>query len=113
MCLRLPLPTIGLTWDEFKEVAVIGEIADESDPMDVVLDKLKAMYLKIREAETEQDDPNQSKSPEQVAIIYTNKLIDLTVLERKSWSSIRQELADRFRAVGRNDLANFIDFSIA
>ena len=40
MCLRLPLPSIGLDTEEFREVAILGQIADESDSDEEAIAKM-------------------------------------------------------------------------
>lgn len=106
MCLRLPLTTAGMTKEDFKEIAVLGQIADKDDSMPVVFEKLKDMYEKVREAEKEEDG---SKTPEQAAIDDAAVLIDKTALSGKNWSTVRNELAGIFRAIGREDVAKFVD----
>lgn len=110
MCLRLPLSTIGLTSDELKAVAILGKICDESDPNQVALQKLKDFYEKMREAERD-EDPKQGKTPEQIAIDEANRLIDIAALESTAWSEVRPKIAHKFRSIGRDGMANFIDFS--
>ena len=115
MCLRLPLPTIGLSYDDFKEVAVLGQIAEESDSTDVALQKLKDLYEKMREAESEQEsDPfnQQGRTPEEAAIEEANHVLNMAVLEGNTeWSKLRPELAKRFREIGRDDMATFVDIA--
>jgi hypothetical protein len=112
MCLRVPLPTMGMTYEDFKEMAVIGQLADESDSIDVAVEKIRAMYEKMKEVEKE-DDPNQGKTPEQAAIDKVNHIIDIAALERKSWKDIRPDIADRFRSAGCNDMADFVANSLS
>ena len=84
ICLRLPLPTIGLSYDDFKEVAVLGQIADKSDSTEVVLSKLKGFYEKIREHEKEEDpQANQGMSAEQKVGLVVFK--NVGALELNTW----------------------------
>jgi hypothetical protein len=106
MCLRMPLPTTGLTLPDFKQVAVLGQLAHETDSISVAMEKLKAMYERMREADRDDD---KGKTPEQVAIDEANYILDLAVLERKEWSSVREQLGQRLRWAGRDDMANFVD----
>jgi len=108
MCLRLPLPTIGLTNDDFKEVAVLGLLAEESDSMAIVMRKLKDMYDKIREAEKDEDP--QGKTADQLAIDEATYIIDEAALSGEKWSSVRSKIGEKFRSIGRDDMAKFVDF---
>ena len=113
MCLRLPLPSIGLSFDDFKDVAVLGQIADKSDSIDVALEKLSKFYTKMREVEEEQGEENSldsGKTLVQAAIEEASLLIDEAALTRKSWSGIRQAIGEKLRSVGRNDFASFVDY---
>lgn len=111
MCLRLPLPSIGLTMDEFREVAILGQIANPSDSDEEVLAKLQVMYEKMREHET--DDPRSSgsndMSPEQMALDEANNLLDITALTGARWSEVRPKLAEIYKSVGRDDMADFVN----
>lgn len=108
MCLRLPLPTLGMTLEDFKEVAVLGQLADESDSPKEAAEKLKAMYEKMRQVEKE-DDPSQGMTPEQLAIHEADHRINIAALTGESWSEIRTELGDKFRSINRDDMALFVD----
>jgi hypothetical protein len=121
-CLRLPLPTIGLTMqDDFRQVAILGQIADPSDSISVCMSKLRTFYEKIRQAEnaeTQKPAPGEpAKTPEQVAIDAANYIIDDAVLssgaaadtEELSWSSVRGPVAEKFRSIGCNDFAAFVE----
>lgn len=110
MCLRMPLPTMGMTFEDFKEVAVLGQIAEKSDSMDTALSKIQEMYGKMKEIEKE-DDPHNGKTPEQVVIDEANELIDVTALSGAKWRSIRAELGKQFRSVAREDMANYVDLT--
>eukprot|EP00529_Nitzschia_sp_RCC80_P019056 CAMPEP_0113476692 /NCGR_PEP_ID=MMETSP0014_2-20120614/19804_1 /TAXON_ID=2857 /ORGANISM="Nitzschia sp." /LENGTH=500 /DNA_ID=CAMNT_0000369725 /DNA_START=30 /DNA_END=1532 /DNA_ORIENTATION=- /assembly_acc=CAM_ASM_000159 len=111
MCLRMPLPSIGFSLDDFREVAVLGQIANEDDEDEVVLAKLQAMYEKMKEHESE--DPQSPASsndmtPEQIALDEANYLLDTTALTGGKWSEIRPKLAETYRSVGRDDMAAFV-----
>jgi hypothetical protein len=108
MCLRLPLPTLGMTFEDFKEIAVLGQVADAEDSVDEAVVKLKGMYEKIRSAERE-DDYQQGMTPEQMAIDDANHRLDVAAFTGESWSKVRPELGEKFRSVGRDDMAAFID----
>lgn len=108
MCLRMPLPTMGLTMDDFKEVAVLGLMADQDDSTEVAVEKLKAMYEKMREVERE-EDPNQGKTPVQMAIDEANYILDSAVLDGKEWKETRPAVGKIFREAGLEDMADFVD----
>ena len=111
MCLRMPLPSIGLTMDDFREVAVLGQIAEDADSDAEILPKLQAMYEKMREHET--DDPMSSgsndMSPEQIALDQANYLLDTAALTGANWSEVRPKLAEIYKSVGRDDMADFVN----
>jgi hypothetical protein len=108
MCLRLPLPTIGTTLEDFKEVAVLAQVADEGDSVEDSVAKLKEMYEKIRRVERE-DDYQSGMTPEQMAIDDVNHRLDVAALTGEAWSKVRHEIAEKFRSVGRDDMAAFVD----
>mmetsp|Transcript_10530 Transcript_10530/g.11954 ORF Transcript_10530/g.11954 Transcript_10530/m.11954 type:complete len:451 (+) Transcript_10530:104-1456(+) len=110
ICLRMPLPSIGLTAQEFREVAVLGQIANESDSDEEIFAKLQIQYQKIRDHDN-QDDPrggNADMTPEQKAIDEANYLIDTTALAGSDWSSVRPKLAKIYKSVGQDDMARFV-----
>jgi hypothetical protein len=110
MCLRLPLPTIGLTGNEFKEVAVLALVAEEGDSDEDALAKLKAFYEKVRDHEKEDDlQPNQGMTEEQQAADNANHLLNVCALTGGKWSVTRKELAEIFRKVGKDDVAEFVN----
>ena len=111
MCLRMPLPSIGLMIDDFREVAILGQIANESDSDEEVMAKLQAMYEKMREHET--DDPLSSGSndmtPEQQAFDEANYILDTAALTGAKWSEVRPRLSEIYKSVGRDDMAEFVN----
>lgn len=110
MCLRLPLPTIGLDLEQFRAVAVLSQAAEESDTVDQALPKLAALYEKLREVESEENTGQaDGKTTEQMAIDEANGILDQAVLKRQSWGEVRSVVAACFRRVGREDFARFVD----
>lgn len=110
MCLRMPLPSIGLGVNAFRNVAIYGQIAKESDTDEEVFAKLQILYQKMREHETE--DPrssNNGMTPEQKAIDEANYMIDIEALTGANWSKIRPRLAEVYKSVGRDDMASFVN----
>jgi hypothetical protein len=109
MCLRLPLPTIGMELKDFEEVAVLGQMAKASDSQAVRIEKLKEMYDLLKQVEEE--DPQSGKSAKQIAIEEANSLIDETALAGKDWSAIRKVLGKILRSANLEDMAKFVDFA--
>lgn len=109
MCLRLPLPTMGLTYDDFKEVALLADVANKSDSITDAMEKMKAFYEKIREVERE-DPETSGKTSTQVNIEEANYLIDRAVLDgTPNWPSVRSEVAAKFRQGGLVEMADFVE----
>jgi hypothetical protein len=50
------------------------------------------------------------KNPVELALDEASALINDTVLERKDWSSIRPQLAQIFRSIGKEDMATFVEY---
>ena len=109
MCLRLPLPSIGLSMDDFREVAILGQIATESDSDDQIMTKLRNMYEKMRAYEQADPRSNQGKTPEQVAIDEANYILDMVSLTGGNWSGVRPKLAEIYSSAGRKDMADFVN----
>jgi hypothetical protein len=110
MCLRMPLPSIGLSAKEFRDVGIYGQIAEKSDTDEEIFAKLQIMYEKMREHENE--DPrsaNNDMTPEQKAIDEANYLLDTAALTGANWSEIRPKLAEIYKSVGREDIATFVN----
>jgi len=108
MCLRMPLPSIGMTIDDFREAAILGQLAEESDSDAEVLAKMQRMYEKIRESELD-DTSNQGKTPEQMAFDEANYILDSVALTGGEWSAVRPKLAEIYTSVGRDDMAAFVN----
>jgi hypothetical protein len=108
MCLRMSLPTIGMNMADFEEVAMLGNMSNEFDSPEIALQKLGDMHELIRSVE--KDDDKIVKNPVELALDEASQLIDKTVLEQKEWSSIRPQLAQIFRSIGRDEMAAFVDF---
>lgn len=110
MCLRMPLPSIGLNFDDFRDVAVYGQVANESDSDEEIMAKLQVMYEKIREHEMDEDPRSAaSKTPEQAALDEANYILDRASLSGGNWSAIRPELAEIYKSAGRDDMASFVN----
>ena len=110
MCLRMPLPSIGLSINDFRQVAILGQLAEEADSDAEVMAKLEIMYEKIREHERDEDPRSQAaKSPEQAALDEANYLLDRAALTGGKWSEVRPQLAAIYKSVGRDDMATFVN----
>lgn len=110
MCLRLPLPSIGLTPEDYKEVAVLGQIASADDSPEEATAKLLIMYEKLRAAEEEEEQPGtNNKTPEQQAIDEANYLLDTVALTTRDWSEVRPRIAEIYASCGREDMAQFVN----
>ena len=110
ICLRLPLPSIGIAIDDFRDVAILGQLAEESDSDEEIMAKLQVMYERIREREQDEDPRSAAaKSPEQAALDEANYLLDRVALSGGNWSEVRPKLAQIYKSVGRDDLASFVN----
>lgn len=106
-CLRLPLPTIGWEEEDWKQVAVLGQMAKEGDSLEVCRRGMKEMYEKIREAEKEENPTG--RTVEQAKLEEINALLDQTALAGAPWSSVRPQLIESFREIGRDEMASFVE----
>ena len=110
MCLRLPLSTLGMSRDDFKEVSVIGKMADASDETVAAMEKMKTFYSKMKVVEKE--DPQQGKTIEQAVIDDVNHLLDICALDGTPWSTIRPVVSQKLRTACYDDLADFVDLAL-
>ena len=108
MCLRMSLPTIGMNLADFEEVAMLANLSNEFDTPETALQKLGDMFRLIQSVE--KDDDKIVKNPVELALDEASALINDSVLEQKEWSSIRPQLAQIFRSIGREDMAAFVNF---
>ena len=110
MCLRLPLPSIGYSDDDWKEVAVLAQIAGAEDSIEVALAKLEAFYEKMKTKERDEDmaGMDSGKSGEQMAIDIANDLLDRTALGNARWADIRSDLAKVYADAGKEGMAAFV-----
>jgi len=111
MCLRMPIPSIGMNVDDFREVAELAQLADKNDSDEKALAALKDMYEKIRENDRDEDASSTTgMTKEQAAIEDANYLLDSVALTGKGkWSDVRPQLGDIYRSAGRDDMADFVD----
>jgi hypothetical protein len=111
MCLRMPVPSIGMTQEDFHELAVLAQLADENDSGDEKIAKLRDMYEKIRQhGQEENPAAQQGMTPEQAAFEEANYLLDTVVLTGGNyWSEVRMQLGEIYRSVGREDMSDFVN----
>ena len=111
MCLRMPLPSIGMTNEDFREVAILAQLVDENASDDEAMAALRDMYEKIRELDREEDASSTTgMTREQSAFEEANYLLDNVALSGEDkWSDVRKQLGEIYRSVGRDDMADFVD----
>mmetsp|Transcript_4705 Transcript_4705/g.8091 ORF Transcript_4705/g.8091 Transcript_4705/m.8091 type:complete len:397 (-) Transcript_4705:1604-2794(-) len=107
MCVRMPLPSMGLTVSDFATVSKMAQYADAADNTETALQKLRDMYEKIREHE--QDDNNGDKSVKQTAMEDANYLLDIACLTGQKYGEVREEIANIYRSAGMESDADFAD----
>jgi len=110
MCLRLPIPSIGLEEEDVIRVAMLSKlitVGEESKAME----KLNEIYEKIRSHEQEDEQARSSMTPAQLAIEEVNYLLDKTVFEgeRRKWRDIRRKMGVIYASAGMEDMAHFVD----
>mmetsp|Transcript_19868 Transcript_19868/g.22737 ORF Transcript_19868/g.22737 Transcript_19868/m.22737 type:complete len:386 (-) Transcript_19868:214-1371(-) len=110
--LRLPLPSLGHLDSDFKNIAVLGQIATEEDSFEEALTKLSAFYEKLRANDESGPGADQSgKTEQQVIIDEANYLLDrlaLTSENNADWSKVRTELAEKYVKINKQDMADFV-----
>lgn len=114
MCLRLPIPSIGLDSDELVNIARKCDIPGfEKEENDVALEKMKDYYEKIRKHEEDDDETKANMTPEQIAIDEVNYILDTTSFDpNRKWSSTRKKIGEIYKSAGMNDMAIFIDSNL-
>ncbi|KAL7466870.1 hypothetical protein ACHAXS_007144 [Conticribra weissflogii] len=109
MCLRMPLPSMGLTKEDFVDVAKMAEFASPNDSADEALAKMLEMYEKIREHEKE--DNSGDKTPKQMAMEDANYLLDVACLTGQKYGEVRKQIAKIYREAGMDEMAAFVERS--
>jgi hypothetical protein len=110
VCWRVPLPSLGMLDEDFKQVAVLGKVAQETDSMEEVFAKMHAYYVKLRKHEEEDPGSSGGKTPEQSAIEEGIYLLDSISLSATcNWNNCRRELGEIYASVGQTDMAAFVD----
>lgn len=113
MCLRMPLYTIGIDYQDLEEVAIFGQmiqtyVDDTMISTELVVEKLKTMRELMKSVEAEEDPQTSGKTPSQIILEEANAILDEAVLEKKDWKSIRPHLSQHFQLGGKDDLAHFV-----
>ncbi len=111
VCLRLPLPSIGMNREDFVNVAVLGGFQSSKDDDDeATLKKMEEMYEKIKTHEEEDEHGKANMTKEQMAIEDANKLLDRMVFKNEiDWKCVRKELGDIYDSAGLDEMALFVD----
>jgi len=117
VCLRMPLPSIGMNYEDFVNVAKLASLLNENDQEDnvddeVYMTKMKEMYEKIRAHEEEDEQAKANMTPSQMAIEDGNKVLDRMVFvndHERQWKNVRKELGDIYEEAGLLDMAIFVD----
>lgn len=110
VCLRLPLPSMGMEKEDFISVAQLGGFGPEEGDGPQSLEKMEEMYDKIKAHEEDDDQARANMTAEQMAIEDANKILDKMVFQsEQDWSSVRKELGDIYSEAGLDDMAVFVD----
>uniref|UniRef100_A0A7R9W7P8 Selenoprotein O n=1 Tax=Pseudictyota dubia TaxID=2749911 RepID=A0A7R9W7P8_9STRA len=109
MCLRLPIPSMGLDLHDFAEVARLAGLADEDDSEEEAMAKMQVMYEKIRDHEKEDDQAQAQMTPEQMAIDDANYLLDTTAFKGGKWADIRSKLGEIYLEGGKDEMAQYVN----
>uniref|UniRef100_A0A7S3QD24 Uncharacterized protein n=1 Tax=Chaetoceros debilis TaxID=122233 RepID=A0A7S3QD24_9STRA len=112
VCLRMALPSIGASTDDFDEVAQLARLSEEGDDHATAMQKMEAMYEKIKKHEEEDEQNKANMTPEQVAIEAANEILDRMVFvadEDRDWSSVRAQLSGIYANAGIDDMAEFVN----
>ena len=107
MCVRMPLPSMGLTLSDFAAVSKMAGFADPTDSTEQSLEKMRDMYEKIREHE--KDENSGDKTPKQTAMEDANYLLDIASLTGQSYGEVRSEIAKIYREAGMEADADFVE----
>lgn len=115
MCLRLPLPSIGLLEADFVHIAQMAQLISSSSTEDA-MESMKDLYEKIRKHEQDDDQSRANMTAEQLAIEEANYILDSMVFGRKGgehtkrdWCSIRTKLSEIYSKAGMDDMAEFVN----
>jgi len=107
MCVRMPLPSMGLTVSDFAAVSKVAGFADATDSTETALQKMRDMYEKIREHE--RDENSADKTVKQTAMEDANYLLDIACLTGQKYGEVRGEIANIYRKAGMESDAEFAE----
>jgi hypothetical protein len=105
MCVRMPLPSMGLTVSDFAAVSKMAGFADATDSTETALQKMRDMYEKIREHE--RDENSADKTVKQAAMEDANYLLDVACLTGQKYGEVRDAIANIYRKAGMESDAEF------
>ena len=115
VCVRLPLPSIGMNEEDFIRVSSLAGLINNDDSGEDVsltdaMSKLEEMYEKIKTHEEEDEQSRANMTQEQVAIEDANKILDRVVFKsEQDWSSVRKELSEIYSNAGLDEMASFVN----
>jgi hypothetical protein len=106
MCVRMPLPSMGLTRNDFAEISKLAEFAPADDSTDVAMQKMLEFYEKIREHEKEENSGD--KTVKQTACDDANYLLDVACLTGQKYGEVRGKIAELYSGAGLDEMASFV-----
>lgn len=112
VCLRIPLPSIGMYDTDFQKVSQLAGLATEDDDMATAMSKMEDMYDKIKTHEEEDEQGKANMTPEQAAIEEANAILDGMVFispEERDWSDVREDLGHIYASANLDEMAEFVD----
>lgn len=112
VCLRMPLPSIGLYTEDVVRVSQMAGLCKEGDDIVTAMSNMSDMYEKIKKHEEEDDQGKSSMTPEQVAIEDANSILDRMVFVEdgeRDWSGVREEIGSIYASAGLEEMATFVD----
>lgn len=116
VCLRLPISTVGMTLEDFRQVAILAGIALDTDDTGVAMHKLQLIYDKLNTNEEQQQQGQRSSTnydsmptQEQLAIQDAAHLLDNVAMSGGHWGPIRRELANIYEKAGCLTMAEFVN----
>ncbi|KAL7509423.1 hypothetical protein ACHAXN_009070 [Cyclotella atomus] len=106
MCVRMPLPSMGLTRYDFAEISKLAEFSAADDSTDVAMQKMLEFYEKIREHEKEENSGD--KTVKQTACDDANYLLDVACLTGQKYGEVRGKIAELYSGAGLDEMASFV-----
>lgn len=106
MCVRMPLPSMGLTRNDFAEISKMAQFALPDDSTDVAMQKMLDFYEKVREHEKEENSGD--KTPKQTACDDANYLLDVACLTGQNYGEVRGKIAEIYEKAGMDEMAAFV-----